>query len=102
VRLAFDDLDTEKRLPQAVARKLLSHILAVGEVIFSAHARSEMAKDSMIEQDVINVLRAGRIHEPGEYQGRSWRYRCHTARYCVVVAFSSTTRTVVVTAWRKI
>lgn len=99
--MALDDLDTDTQLPVAVARKLLSHILLTGEVIFSSHARKEMANDSMAEQDAINVLRAGKINEPGEYQGSSWRYRCHTARFCIVVVFDSTTRTVIVTAWRK-
>ncbi|MBK6685943.1 MAG: hypothetical protein IPG45_15830 [Deltaproteobacteria bacterium] len=55
----------------------------------------------MTEQDAINVLRAGRIHEPAEFEGASWRYRCHTVRFCVVVAFDGATRSIVVTAWRK-
>lgn len=72
-----------------------------GTVVFSRHARREMDADGMTEQDAINVLRAGRIHEPAEFEGASWRYRCHTVRFCVVVAFDGATRSIVVTAWRK-
>ncbi len=99
--MGIEDVDTDHELPQARARKLLSYVLANGEVAFTRHARSEMANDDMTEQDVINVLRAGRIHEPGEYVGASWRYRCHTTKFCVVVAFEASTSTIVVTAWRK-
>lgn len=99
--MGIGDVDTDNELTQAQARKLLSYILANGEVVFSGHARREMSKDEMTEQDVINVLRAGQIHEPGELERESWRYRCHTNKFCVVVAFESTTMSIVVTAWRK-
>ena len=99
--MAIEDADTSKQLPQVQARKLLSYVLANGEVAFSAHARREMAKDGMAEQDVINVLRAGQVHEPGELVHESWRYRCHTNLFCVVVAFDSVALVIIVTAWRK-
>jgi hypothetical protein len=51
------DFDPDTPLTEAQARKLLSQILREGDVAFSPHAREEMRKDSMVEQDVINVLR---------------------------------------------
>lgn len=99
--MKLEVLNTDEQLPEALARKLLSYVLVHGEVVFSTHALREMAKDGMMVQDVINVLRAGQIREPGELQRSSWRYRCHTERFCVVVAFDGATETVVVTAWRK-
>ncbi len=99
--MALEDIDITNQLPSAQARRLLSYVLVHGVVLFSAHARREMANDDMTEQNVINVLRAGRIYEPGELMRGSWRYRCHTQLFCVVVAFSSVTRSAVVTAWRK-
>ena len=38
--------------------------------------------------------------EPAEWEHGSWRYRVHTQRIWVVVAFRSETRLVIVTAWR--
>ncbi len=99
--MALEDIDISNQLPVAQARKLLSSVLVHGIVLFSAHAKREMENDDMMEQDVINVLRAGRIYEPGELVRGSWRYRCHTRLFCVVVAFSSVTQSAVVTVWRK-
>lgn len=96
-----EPFDPDTALTEVQARKLLSKILREGEVVFAPHARKEMADDAMVEQDVFNVLRAGRIHEPAELENESWRYRVHTERFCVVVAFDSLTLTIVVTAWRK-
>ncbi len=99
--MALEDADTNIQLPEARARKLLSYVLVHGTLLFSSHAKREMANDNMTDLDVINVLRAGRIYEPGELVRDSWRYRCHTPRFCVVVVFSNATQSVVVTAWRK-
>ena len=99
--MALEDIDTTNQLPPPQARRLLSYVLVHGVVLFSAHAKREMANDGMTQQDVINLLRVGRIYEPGELVQGSWRYRCHTQLFCVVVAFSSVTQSVVVTAWRK-
>jgi hypothetical protein len=49
--------------------------------------------------DVVNVLRGG-VVEPGEHDKGSWRYRVHTIRIWVVVAFNSESELVIVTAWR--
>lgn len=99
--MALEDIDINEALTEAQARRQLSYILIHGTVVFSAHARREMANDGMTEQDVINVLRAGQVYEPAEVVHDSWRYRCHTQRFCVVFALSSAIVAVVVTAWRK-
>ena len=83
------------------ARKLLSFVLQYGTVRFTRHAREELAADGRTERDAVNVLRGGQIHEAAEWVADSWRYRVHTARMCVAVAFDSATETVVITAWEK-
>ena len=71
-----------------------------GEVIFTAHARVELANDQMTQQDALNVLRGGVVTADG-YQRNSHRYQVNTSRFCVVIAFDTKTRTIVVTAWRR-
>lgn len=95
--------DVTRRLAQNAARKLLSEILSspTGRIGFSSHARDEMRDDDLTEVDVVNVLRGGRILEPAEQVGGTWRYRVHTDLICVVVAFRSTSAATVVTTFRK-
>jgi hypothetical protein len=97
-------VDVTARLPQNQARKVVAKVLAQGVVRISRHAREEMANDRLgpIDQgDVNNVLRLGQMTEPCELKNGTWRYRVHTERFCVVVAFRSEEELVVVTAWRK-
>jgi hypothetical protein len=83
------------------ARKTLSALLSMGATIFfSNHAREEMADDAIESADVLNVLRAGLIHEPAEFENGSWRYRLHTTKFCVVVVLGDD-QVRIVTAWRK-
>lgn len=86
-------------LTPAAARRRIREILASGEVVSSRHATQEMADDDLTMVDCINVLRSG-VVEPAELEHGSWRYRVHTQRIWVVVAFRSETRIVIVTAWR--
>jgi hypothetical protein len=60
-----------------------------------------MADDQLTTVDCVNVMRAGAVTEPADFERGTWRYRIHTNRICVVVAFRSETEIVVVTAWRK-
>ena len=92
--------DPDVPLKPAEARRLLTEILSAGQLNFSRHAREEMAKDKMVEQDAINVLRAGSL-DPAEMERGSWRYRVHTLRFFVVVTFVEATAAIIVTAWRK-
>jgi hypothetical protein len=91
-------------MDQNQARKHLSWVQAHGTVIFSSHALAEMKADAMKEGDVLNVMRGGKITEPAEHVKDSWRYRVHSPRFSVVVAFDRDEDgelVVVVTAWRR-
>lgn len=79
---------------------MLSGILRTGTLHWSRHSETEMQNDKLVKNDALNVLRGGHITEPGEEINGSWRYRVHTELICVVVAFTSETAAVVVTAWR--
>lgn len=81
------------------AKRLIREILAGGEVVSSRHASVEMEKDDLTMVDCVNVLRGG-IVEPAEWENGTWRYRAHTQRIWVVVAFRSAKRLAIVTAWR--
>jgi Domain of unknown function (DUF4258) len=87
------------QLETRAVKPLLRRILESGTVSFSDHAQAEMGRDQLTTVDCTNVLRGG-VVEPGEWQNGSWRYRVKTNRICVVVAFRSEKRAVVVTAWR--
>ena len=82
------------------ARRLIQDIPAGGEVVSSKHATEEMATAHLTIIDCVNILRGG-IVEPAEWESGSWRYRVHTQRIWVVVAFRSEKRLVIVTAWRS-
>ncbi|MEY4515560.1 MAG: hypothetical protein RLZZ450_7682 [Pseudomonadota bacterium] len=86
-------------LSSPAVKKLIRAILSDGTVGFTKHAREEMAKDKLVEIDVVNVLRGG-VVEPGEWENGSWRYRVRTARMVAVIAFRSESALTVVTAWR--
>jgi hypothetical protein len=97
------------RIPARCARDLLTvaevaRLASVSQrtVWYDIAARRLPAvrKDGLTRVDVVNVLRGG-VVKPGEYERGSWRYRIHTIRIWVVVAFNSGTELVIVTAWRK-
>jgi len=79
---------------------LILEILGSGTVDFSGHALKEMGDDDLTTVDCTNVLRGGWL-EYSEFDRGSWRYRMRTVRICVVIAFRSETRLIVVTAWRE-
>jgi hypothetical protein len=85
------------------AKAIIRSILQEGNVVWSHHALDEMANDrhgEILRVDVVNVLRGG-VVEPGELERGTWRYRVHTTRIWVVVAFDSESELVLVTAWRN-
>ena len=82
----------------AEARRLIRSILAAGEVVSSRHAHDEMAADGLDLVDCVGVLRSG-VVEAGELERGTWRYRVRARDVCVVMAFRSETRLVIVTAW---
>lgn len=91
----------EPLAPADATRTLRAILAADGDFSFSDHAKREMAEDKMDEADILNVLRGGRMFEPAEFENGTWRYRFHTYKFCVVVAFRSESEFRVVTAWRK-
>ncbi len=91
----------EEPLHPDAATRLIARIVREGSVAWSQHALAAMRDDSLTTVECVNVMRAGVVSEPGELEGGSWRYRIHTQRICVVVAFRSDTELVVVTTWRR-
>ena len=59
-----------------------------------------MAKDFLTMPDVENVLRAGLVQEPPEFENGEWRYRFYTQKIAVIIGFDLETEAHVVTAWR--
>lgn len=85
----------------AEARRLIRKIATSpeGTVVFTGHARDEMAKDGLDEVDCTRVLRGG-VVEPAEWENGRWRYRVHSYQVWVVVQFVAELSLIVVTAWR--
>lgn len=84
-----------------VARNLIHKILATGSYELSNHSDEQAEKRNMNNMDVINVLRSGAVEGPTDFVHGHWRYRVATAKMTVVVAITSATSLVVVTAWRN-
>jgi hypothetical protein len=90
----------DEPLDPVAAKRLILEILESGAWVCSDHARTEMDKDGMSDQDAINVLRAGR-HEPAEWENGRWRYRASTTRMVVIVQLESETELRLITGWRN-
>ncbi len=89
-------------LGKAEALKRIQEIRLKGSISFSRHAAKELAEDDLTTVDAINVLRCGKITEEAEENDGTYRYRVHTPRMCVVVAFvGAKLELTIVTAWRK-
>lgn len=85
------------------AKKRIQKICSTpeGDIVSSRHAKQELANDDLTIVDARNVLRAGKITEEAELENGTWRYRVHTERMTVVVAFVSESKLKIITAWRK-
>jgi hypothetical protein len=83
-----------------IATRLIHQIVREGDVAWTKHAFAEISADGMTTSDCLNVMRAGAITQPADLERGTWRYRIHTNRMCVCVAFRSETELVVITAWR--
>jgi hypothetical protein len=88
-------------LDPASATSRIHAIARTGDIAWTRHVEGEMAADGLTSVDCVNVLRAGAVREPADLERGTWRYRVHTNRICVVVAFRSESELVVVTTWRK-
>ncbi len=92
--------DVQEPLKPDDARNLIRQILKSGVVAPSGHGIEEMAKDNLTMVDCTNVLRGGAV-DPPDFEKGTWRYRVRTMRICVVVAFRSDSKLLIVTAWRE-
>jgi hypothetical protein len=94
------------------ARQYIRRLLDDGVFVVTGHARREMEKDDLNDQDAINILRGGAVRD-SEWENGQWRYRVETPRMCFIVTFDpepvgfpdkddevSEVELVVVTAWR--
>ena len=97
--------DPSEPLPPSVAKGIIRKCLITdGAVAFSKHARQKMVNDDLVEPDIVNTLRCGRIDSPAELVNFHWRYRVSTDRIAVVVTFEpeegEIEELVIITAWR--
>ena len=83
------------------ATRLIHTIAREGDVGWSHHGREQMQARTMTAGDCLNVMRSGVVTEPADLISGTWRYRIHTQRMSVVVAFRTDTELTVVTAWRN-
>ena len=103
--MAPTDFKIEKMNRQE-SRKLIHKIVTIApqKVLFSRHALNELAKDGLTTLDALNVLKSSdaRIHDEGEFENGSYRYRLETAKIVVVICFSHTgEQLIIVTVWDK-
>ena len=81
------------------ARNQARWILEHGSVKYPDHALKRLVDHGMSQVDAINVIRAG-VYQPPEIQNAQWRYRIHTKRFYVVIAFERADRLAVCTQGR--
>ncbi len=95
-----------KKTDKNKARKLISEIVRKSSinVIFSRHSLQELKKDNLTTIDAWNVLKSvsAKIHEEGEFENGSYRYRMETNFISLVIAFWPDGNGLnIVTAWDK-
>lgn len=78
-----------KKLGKEEARKLVVKLAAQGQVVLSGHAQERLLQRDIIFNDVMNVLLSSSMKiSEGELEKTSYRYRCQTSRFVVVVGFT--------------
>jgi len=94
------------------AENLVRQVISTnpGLIGWSKHCRAEMLKDHLIANDLLNVLRSGKIRRRGQIQGETndFIYRIETAKIAVVFKFVEFVRgndsdlgIKLITCWRK-
>lgn len=96
--------DIISRLEKTQFRKSLAEFFNTNpnNVSFTKHAQEQMLKRDIMSGDILNVLRAGNIHNDPEFENGSWRYQIETKKITVVFAFNSPNKIRIITAWRNI
>lgn len=96
--------DIISRLDKTQARKSLAELFNTNpnNISFTKHAKDQMLKRDLMSGDILNVLRAGNIHNDPEFENGSWRYQIETKKITVVFAFNSPDKIRILTAWRNL
>lgn len=96
-------IDVTSSLSPVQARKILAEIFNENPnfISFTKHAFEQMDEDDLKMGDILNVIKAGKIHDDPEFENGSYRYRVQTAKITVVIAFRKPNHVVVITTWRK-
>lgn len=96
-------IDVTSRLSSGQARKILAEIFNVDPnfISFTKHAREQMAKRDLRTGDILNVLKAGKIHKDPELIADTYRYHVETSKIVVVIAFRKPNHITIITAWRN-
>lgn len=95
------------RLSKEEARKLISKIVLEGKnnyVIFTTHALNQLEERDLLTTDILNIVKSAdsKIHDGGEFENGSYRYRLETRTILVVISFHPKgERIIIVTSWRK-
>lgn len=94
-----------KKTDKVKARKLVVEIATKHpkNVMFSNHALEKLKKDNLTLADAWNVLKGtAKIHQEGEFERGSYRYRLETNFLMLVVAFWPDGKGLnVITGWDK-
>ena len=104
-------IDVTSKLDRNRARKHLSEVLSKNPNFFSMsrHAREEMKKDKLIVNDILNVIKGGKILREPEQDSKTdhWKYRVETKRIGIVFRFTNYSQNdesngiKVITCWRN-
>lgn len=96
-------IDVTSRLSSGKARKVLSEIFHEDPnfISFSRHAREQMIKRNLKTGDILNVLKAGKIHQDPEWIADTYRYHVETSKIVVVIVFKKPNHITIITAWRN-
>lgn len=90
--------------PHVVERAIRDCLKEEGSTVWSKHARDELEADDLVEGDILNALRCGRVDPSPELVNFHWRYRVSTDRIGVVATFEPEDGEIrelwIITVWR--
>lgn len=67
--------DTKTKLSNKDAEKKIQKIVESGNIIFTNHCREQMKDRTLNTDDLVFLLRNGKINKPPEYDQKNWKYR---------------------------
>lgn len=102
--MAPSDYKTQ-RMSRNEARKLISALMADEScLVLTSHGRKRMEQRNVVMVDIVSVLKSSsmRINDEPEHTDGSWRYKCETNRFKIIVSFGIDGETIyIVTVMRK-